>query len=61
LHAIAQAVPHLKPEEVVVINEGKALPNSPIAVMAPGTGLGEACLISCTILQNSADSGGTRL
>jgi glucokinase len=45
LHAIAHAVPHLQPEEMVVINEGKAVPKSPIAVMAPGTGLGEAFLI----------------
>lgn len=45
LHAIAHAVPHLQPEEMVVINEGRAVPKSPIAVMAPGTGLGEAFLI----------------
>ena len=45
LHAIAHAVPQLQPEEMVVINEGRAVPKSPIAVMAPGTGLGEAFLI----------------
>ncbi len=28
-----------------LINEGKAVPKSPIAVIAPGTGLGEAFLI----------------
>jgi glucokinase len=45
LAAIAHAVPHLKPEEVVDINPGKAKPQGAIAVMAPGTGLGEAFLI----------------
>ena len=45
LNAIAHAIPHLKPEEVVEINPGKAQPRGAIAVMAPGTGLGEAFLI----------------
>ncbi len=45
LKAIAHAVPHLKPEETVVINEGEAAKAAPIAVVAPGTGLGEAFLI----------------
>jgi glucokinase len=45
LQAIAYGVPHLLPEETVVINAGAAVPQSPIAVLAPGTGLGEAFLI----------------
>ena len=45
LKAIAHAVPHLEPSETVVINEGKPEPRAPIAVLAPGTGLGEAFLI----------------
>jgi glucokinase len=45
LAAIAHAVPHLRPEETVAVNKGKALEHSPIAVLAPGTGLGEAFLI----------------
>jgi glucokinase len=45
LRAIAHAVPHLLPEETVVINPGKAEAHAPIAVFAPGTGLGEAFLI----------------
>jgi len=45
LAAIAHAVPHLQPRETVVINAGKAVEHSPIAVLAPGTGLGEAFLI----------------
>ncbi|WP_428483910.1 glucokinase [Rhodopila sp.] len=45
LQAIAHAVPHLQPEETVEINPGEAEPHAPIAVLAPGTGLGEAFLI----------------
>ncbi len=45
LRAIAQAIPHLRPEEWVEINAGVARPHGAIAVMAPGTGLGEAFLI----------------
>jgi glucokinase len=45
LRAIAYAVPHLLPEETLVINPGKAVEHAPIAVFAPGTGLGEAFLI----------------
>jgi glucokinase len=45
LKAIAHAVPHLLPEETAVINAGRAVAQSAIGVMAPGTGLGEAFLI----------------
>jgi glucokinase len=45
LRAIAHAVPHLNPGETVEINAGKADKRAPIAVLAPGTGLGEAFLI----------------
>jgi glucokinase len=45
LRAIAHAVPHLLPEETVSINAGKVEEHAPIAVLAPGTGLGEAFLI----------------
>ena len=45
LKAIAHAVPHLLPEETAVINAGRAVRNAAIAVLAPGTGLGEAFLI----------------
>lgn len=45
LHAIAVAVPHLDAAETAVINQGNAGPNAPIAVLAPGTGLGEAFLV----------------
>jgi glucokinase len=45
LRAIAHAVPHLSPDETVPINPGKPQAQAPIAVLAPGTGLGEAFLI----------------
>jgi glucokinase len=45
LRAIAHAVPHLQPEESIEINAGRAEPHAPMAVLAPGTGLGEAFLI----------------
>jgi glucokinase len=45
LNAVAHAIPHLKSEQLVDINPGKAKLHGAIAVMAPGTGLGEAFLI----------------
>lgn len=45
LQSIAHALPHLLPEETAVINAGKPVVHAPMAVMAPGTGLGEAFLI----------------
>ena len=45
LRAIAHATPHLQQDETIQINAGKAEPNAPIAVFAPGTGLGESFLI----------------
>ncbi len=45
LEAIASAVPHLTSEDLVTLNEGTAEPEGAIAVIAPGTGLGEAFLV----------------
>lgn len=45
LRAIAHAAPHLQPDETVAVNAGKSVEHAPIAVLAPGTGLGEAFLI----------------
>ncbi len=45
LRAIAHAVPHLQASESVEINAGTPQLHAPIAVFAPGTGLGEAFLI----------------
>lgn len=44
LEAIARAVPILRLSDVVTINEGKATARGAIAVIAPGTGLGESFL-----------------
>jgi glucokinase len=44
LEAIAYAVPHLTGDDLLTLNEAKRDPTGPIAVIAPGTGLGEAFL-----------------
>lgn len=44
LEAIARAVPVLRPKDVVTINHGEAATRGTIAVVAPGTGLGESFL-----------------
>lgn len=45
LEAIANAVPHLEPEDLYVLNDGSPSPDGAKAVIAPGTGLGEAFLV----------------
>ena len=45
LKAIACAVPHLKAEDIATLNAGEPAADGPMAVIAPGTGLGEAFLI----------------
>jgi glucokinase len=45
LRAVAHAVPHLQQDELMTINAGKAVAHAALAVLAPGTGLGEAFLI----------------
>jgi hypothetical protein len=45
LQAIAYSVPHLQPDETLLINVGNPVEHAPIAVLAPGTGLGESFLI----------------
>jgi glucokinase len=44
LEAIARAVPILRPSDVQTINLGAPVPRGAIAVIAPGTGLGESFL-----------------
>jgi glucokinase len=44
LEATAYSVPFLKPEDLHTINSGEPTPRGTIAVIAPGTGLGEAYL-----------------
>ncbi len=46
LEALAYAVPVLSPDEVHVLQEGRARPGGAIAVIAAGTGLGEASLFT---------------
>lgn len=45
LKAVAYAIPGLQPDELHVLNAGRPEPRGPLAVIAPGTGLGEAFLI----------------
>ena len=44
LVATANAIPLLGPDELHAVKEGQAVPGGTIAVIAPGTGLGEAFL-----------------
>ena len=44
LQALGQAIPFLLEKDLEIINQGRAVENSPIAVIAPGTGLGETFL-----------------
>jgi glucokinase len=44
LEAVARAVPVLRPIDFVTLNEGQPVPKGTIAVIAPGTGLGESFL-----------------
>src|SRR5690348_16927571 len=44
LEAIANAVPELQPSEVHTLSVGAPVSRSAVAVIAPGTGLGEAFL-----------------
>ncbi|MBI3536064.1 MAG: glucokinase [Chloroflexi bacterium] len=45
LEAIARAVPHLNEKDLETLNVGESQLRAPIAVIAPGTGLGEAFLV----------------
>src|SRR5882672_11486077 len=44
LEAVARAVPALREEDTLTLNQGEPVPRGPIAVIAPGTGLGESFL-----------------
>lgn len=44
LEAVARSVPVLRAEDVITINEGEPVRKGPIAIIAPGTGLGESFL-----------------
>jgi glucokinase len=44
LEAVARALPALRAEDMITINKGEPVANGPIAIIAPGTGLGESFL-----------------
>lgn len=44
LESVAYAIPRLEPDDLHTVNEGQSAPKGAIAVIAPGTGLGEAFL-----------------
>lgn len=44
LEAVARAVPVLRASDLITINDGAPVANGPIAIIAPGTGLGESFL-----------------
>src|SRR5882672_10289421 len=44
LEAVARAVPHLELDDIATLHQGQEVANGAIAVVAPGTGLGEAFL-----------------
>ena len=44
LEAIANAIPGLRPEDIETLSAGAPMERANIAVIAPGTGLGEAFL-----------------
>jgi glucokinase len=44
LEAVARAVPVLRPADLITLNEGEPVSKGPIAIIAPGTGLGESFL-----------------
>lgn len=46
LKAMALAIPHLRPQDLLTLNAGKRVEQAPMAILAPGTGLGEAFLLS---------------
>ncbi len=59
LEAIAYAVPHLQPQDVHTLNAGDAEVGGNIAIVAPGTGLGEAFLTwNGTCYEPHASEGG---
>lgn len=45
LEAIAHGIPFLQPVDLYTLNEGRPQPGGALAVVAPGTGLGEAFLV----------------
>jgi glucokinase len=59
LMAMARAVPVLRPDELVTLQEGTPDPAGAIALIAPGTGLGEAFLVrdGARLLASPSEAG----
>jgi len=59
LEAVARAVPALRTEDVLTINQGEPVANGPIAIIAPGTGLGESFLTwdGCQYIAHGSEGG----
>ncbi|HQS14012.1 glucokinase [Reyranella sp.] len=45
LEALAWAVPHFGADDLVAVGDGSAVQGEPVAVIAPGTGLGLSCYL----------------
>jgi len=45
LEAIANAIPFLEPTDLATLNRGQPEQHGPLAIIAPGTGLGEAYMV----------------
>lgn len=45
LEAMAHSIPHLRPAQMHSLNRGRAVPNGNLALIAAGTGLGEAFVV----------------
>jgi glucokinase len=58
LEALAWAVPHFGANDVVAVGEGSAVMGEPVAVIAPGTGLGLACYLPGTVPRAVASDAG---
>ena len=59
LEAMAHAVPVLEPDELTVLQEGVAVPTGNAALIAAGTGLGEALLhnVNGRFLPSASEGG----
>jgi glucokinase len=59
LEAMAHAVPALEPDELAVLQEGDAVPTGNAALIAAGTGLGEALLhnVNGRFLPSASEAG----
>lgn len=59
LEAIALAVPKLRPDDLQTLNAGNPVPQGAVALIAPGTGLGESFLTwdGSRYIANSSEGG----